>query len=93
MDLFQNAERESNFERRLNVYLSRPNKKRKCTQKEIVMHFLSEHPHSWYYIWEIMGEKPLGWVSHKVDDSLSILERDGKVEARRIGKYAVYSIK
>lgn len=56
------------------------------------MDFLKQNPESWYFVWELMGAKPLGWVSHKVDVALSELSREGRIEIRYVGKYAVYGL-
>ena len=85
--------KEQNYQYKLDIYLNRPKRDKKYSQKEIIMDFLSSNPNNWYYIWELMGEKPLGWISHKVDCGLSILNRQGLVDIKYINKYAVYSSK
>lgn len=91
MNLFQQI-KESNFGKKLAIFLNRKPQTKKYTQKEVVLDWLATNPNDWFFVWELMGNKPLGFISHKVDCALSELTREGKVEVRYIGKYAVYSI-
>lgn len=92
MNLFEQI-KDTNFAKKLASFLSRKPQEKKYTQKEVVLNWLESNPNDWFYVWELMGNKPLGFVSHKVDCALSELTREGKVEVMYIGKYAVYSIK
>ena len=87
------ANKNKKYEDKLFRHNNRAVQTKKYTQKEILIDFLLRNPKDWYYIWELMGEKPLGWLSHKIDVPLSDLSREGKIEIKYIGKYAVYSIK
>lgn len=84
--------KDSNYLQKLNVFERREKREKKYSQAEVVLDFLGRYPNEWFYVWEIMGDKPLGWISHKVDVPLSDLSREGKVEIKYIGKYGVYSL-
>ena len=90
--LFVNEVRERNYEKKRDTYLSRPPRERRYTQHEIIMDFLKENPDTWFYVWEIMGDRKLGFVSYKCNTRLAELINDGLVVSRPIGKYAVYSV-
>lgn len=84
--------KEENFNKKLEVYEAKIKNIEQYSQHEIILDFLNEYPNEWFYIWEIMGNKRLGFVSHKAQARVHELVKQKLVDTRYIGKYAVFSI-
>lgn len=86
-------EKQKNYENKLAHYNGKIKLYKKYTQKECILEFLQSKPTEWFYIWEIMGAKNLGWISHKAQARVNEMVHEGLIETKYIGKYAVHSLK
>lgn len=84
--------KEENYNRKAEIYDQKIKSIEQYSQHEIILDFLEDHSTEWFYIWEIMGNKRLGFVSHKAQARINELVHKGLVDTRYIGKYAVFSI-